>query len=120
MSGYSSALFLLAHEALAGRLRIAPQTVTVTSEPLLPEMRRAFESAWGCRVGNWWGSSEGGPTGVSCYRAAGVHLPDDLLIIEPVSFVHSPVGWREAERTLGRRCTRVRDADRSTLSRNQR
>ena len=91
LTGYSSGLFLLAHEALAGRLRIAPQTVTVTSEPLLPEMRRAFETAWGCPVGNWWGSSEGGPTGVSCYRAAGVHLSDDLLIIEPVDSAGQPV-----------------------------
>lgn len=84
LNGYSSALCELAHEALRGSLRIAPATVTPTSEPLLPEMRKVMECAWGVPVGGVWGTSEGCATGMSCYAGAGMHLSEDLLIIEPV------------------------------------
>jgi phenylacetate-CoA ligase len=41
LMGYPSMLALLAVEARAGRLRILPRRITTTSEPLLPEVRRA-------------------------------------------------------------------------------
>ena len=91
LNGYTSALAQLAHEALAGRLTIAPLRVTATSEPIFPEMRALIEKAWGVRLGNWWGTSEGGPTGISCGRGAGMHLADDLLIVEPVDAAGRPV-----------------------------
>jgi phenylacetate-coenzyme A ligase PaaK-like adenylate-forming protein len=99
LSGYSSILGVLAREARAGRLRIAPQTIMATSEPLLPEIRAQVEDVWHCPVGNWWGTSEGGPTGVSCARAEGMHLPDDLLIVELVDAAGRPVppGVRSAK-----------------------
>jgi phenylacetate-coenzyme A ligase PaaK-like adenylate-forming protein len=89
--GYASVLGLLAHEARSGRLHIRPRNLIVTSEPLLPELRTLLEETWRCPVGNWWGTSEGGPTGVSCGAAPGMHLPDDLLIIEPVDANGQPV-----------------------------
>jgi phenylacetate-CoA ligase len=82
--GYASALCELAHEALHGRLRIAPATVVATSEPLLPEMRSVMESAWRAPIGNFWGTSEGCATAVSCFVGDGMHLSEDLLIIELV------------------------------------
>jgi len=93
--GYSSVLFELAHEALRGSLRIRPATVVAGAEPLLPAMRSAMERAWGAPVGNAWGTSEGGPTGVSCFGGAGMHLSDDLLVIEPVGDDGRPVGAGE-------------------------
>ena len=56
---YPSALHVLSFEARAGRLRIAPRQILSCSEPLLPEIRAAAEEAWGVRVGNAWGTSEG-------------------------------------------------------------
>jgi phenylacetate-CoA ligase len=44
---YPSVLYVLAREALAGRLRIAPRRVLAGAEPLLPEIRAAAEQAWG-------------------------------------------------------------------------
>jgi phenylacetate-coenzyme A ligase PaaK-like adenylate-forming protein len=88
---YASILPELAHEAWTGRLRIAPRRVISVSEPLLPEIRAAAEEAWGGTVVNWWASSEGGGMGVSCGQGAGMHLSDDLLIIEPVDADGRPV-----------------------------
>jgi phenylacetate-coenzyme A ligase PaaK-like adenylate-forming protein len=91
---YPSALHVLSFEADAGRLRIAPRRVLSGGEPLLPEIRAAGEAAWGVRVGNWWGSSEGGGMGVACDHA-GTHLSDDLVIVEPVDERGRPVGPEE-------------------------
>lgn len=89
---YASALGMLVEEERAGRLHIAPKRVTSTSEPLLPEIRAQAEETWGAPVGNWWGTSEGGPTGVGCFRGPGMHLSDDLLIIEAVDETGHLVG----------------------------
>ena len=89
--GYASMLFELAHEAKAGRLRIAPRTVGPNGEPLLPEMRKAMEEAWSVPVGGTWGTSEACCTGQSCLFAGGMHLAEDLMIVEPVDAHGQPV-----------------------------
>jgi phenylacetate-coenzyme A ligase PaaK-like adenylate-forming protein len=95
---YPSALHVLSFEACAGRLRIAPRQILSCSEPLLPEIRAAVEDAWDVRVGNAWGTSEGGGVGIPCDHAQS-HLSDDLLIVEPVDEDGRPVapGERSAK-----------------------
>ncbi|NKB71305.1 MAG: phenylacetate--CoA ligase family protein [Candidatus Latescibacteria bacterium] len=83
LAGYPSALYLLAHEAQVGRLRIAPSYVGTGAEPLLPEIRAALEKAWGVPVRNMWSCSEGAGA-ASCEEGQGMHLNDDLVIVEPV------------------------------------
>jgi phenylacetate-CoA ligase len=83
MTVYPSVLYALAHEAAAGRLRIAPRRVLAGAEPLLPEIRAAAEQAWGVKVINIYGTSEGGGTAVGCDFGS-THISDDLLIVEPV------------------------------------
>jgi phenylacetate-CoA ligase len=89
--GYPSALALLAEEAREGRLRIAPRRLISTSEPLLPEVRRSVEEAFGAPIANMYGTSEAGPVGVGCWRGPGMHLSDDLVIVEPVDQAGRPV-----------------------------
>jgi phenylacetate-CoA ligase len=98
LDAYPSALHVLSFEARAGRLRIAPRQVISCSEPLLPEIRTAAEAAWGVRVGNLWGTSEGGGVAVACEHGRS-HLSDDLLIVEPVDEDGRPVapGERSAK-----------------------
>ena len=91
LMGYPSMLALLAVEARAGRLRILPRRVTATSEPLLPEVRRALTEAFCAPVANMYGTSEAGPVGVGCFRGPGIHLCDDLVIVEPVDQAGRPV-----------------------------
>jgi phenylacetate-CoA ligase len=87
---YPSVLHALAGEAQAGRLRIAPRQVLAGAEPLLPETRAAAERAWGTRVINIYGTSEGGGTAVGCEHG-GTHISDDLLFVEPVDLSGRPV-----------------------------
>ena len=89
--GYPTALALLAAEARAGRLRISPRRVIASSEPLLPETRQALERAFGAPVANMYGTSEAGPLAVGCWRGTGMHLCDDLVIVEPADQDGRPV-----------------------------
>jgi phenylacetate-coenzyme A ligase PaaK-like adenylate-forming protein len=105
---YPSALHVLSFEACAGRLRIAPRQILSCSEPLLPEIRAAAEEAWGIRVGNAWGTSEGGGVGIPCDHARS-HLSEDLLVVEPVDEAGLPVapGERSAKVYLTNLANRV-------------
>jgi len=84
LTGYPSSLLPLAHETLAGRLRIRPHCVISTSEPLFPAVRSVLEDAWCVPVTNCWSASEAGGIAVSCGRGPGMHLSEDLVIVEPV------------------------------------
>jgi phenylacetate-coenzyme A ligase PaaK-like adenylate-forming protein len=91
LAGYPSALAVLAREARGGGLRIHPRRIVATSEPLLPEARGAIETTFGAPVANVWGTSEAGPMAIGCWRRAGMHVCDDLVIIEPVDRAGRPV-----------------------------
>jgi putative adenylate-forming enzyme len=91
LNGYPAALYQLAASAEAGELRIAPGTVVSIAEPLLPEIRAAVQAAWGAPVLNVWGASEG-VSASSCGQGPGLHLSDDLAIVEPVDRHGRPVG----------------------------
>lgn len=88
---YASTLGVLAHEAEAGRLRISPRRIVATSEPLLPEARASAERVFDAPVANCWGTSEGGAMAVGCWQSAGMHLNEDLVIVEPVDPDGRPV-----------------------------
>jgi len=81
--GYPSALHPLVHEAEAGRLRISPRRILTSGEPLLVEIREALEAMWSAAVVNNYGGTEIGIHG-GCGESAGVHLSDDLAIVELV------------------------------------
>ena len=91
LTAYASMLAVLVDEARAGRLRITPRRIVATSEPLLPEVRSAAESEFGAPVANVWGTSEGGVMAVGCWQGTGMHLNEDLVIVEPVDADNNPV-----------------------------
>jgi phenylacetate-coenzyme A ligase PaaK-like adenylate-forming protein len=90
LNGYPTALYPLARAAESGELRIAPSAVLSIAEPLLPEIRTALTRAWGAPVLNVWGASEGVSAG-SCGQGRGLHLSDDLAIVELVDRQGRPV-----------------------------
>jgi phenylacetate-coenzyme A ligase PaaK-like adenylate-forming protein len=92
LMAYASALGMLACEARAGRLQIAPLRIISTSEPLFPEVRQAVEETFRAPVANIYGASEAGPVATGCWRSAGMHLCDDLAIVEPVDCAGRSVG----------------------------
>jgi phenylacetate-coenzyme A ligase PaaK-like adenylate-forming protein len=90
LAGYPTMLYALAQEQAAGRLRVELRMVGPNSEPLLPEMRRAMEEAWGAPILNVLGTSEGvGAAG--CGESAGMHLGEDTAIFELVDNAGNPV-----------------------------
>jgi phenylacetate-CoA ligase len=97
--GYPSALHQLTFEATAGRLRITPLRVRCVGEALLPEVRHRLETTWRVPVHSQWIASEAGCLGYSCPSGRGLHLNDDLVIVEPVDTQGNPVpvGVRSAK-----------------------
>jgi len=91
LSAYSSVLYRLALEAKAGKLHIAPKRISSSSEPLFPYIRDAVRDVWGLNVANLWGASEGGMLACGCGKGEGMHLNEDMHIIEPVDENGRPV-----------------------------
>jgi phenylacetate-CoA ligase len=91
LATYPSMLARLIGEARSGRLTITPRRILTMAEPLLPETRIAAEATWHAPIANMWGTSEGGVTAIGCFKGPGMHLTDDLLIIEPVDEHGEPV-----------------------------
>ncbi|WP_236589021.1 phenylacetate--CoA ligase family protein [Ramlibacter aurantiacus] len=90
VSTYPTVAVLLAHEASAGRLRIAPSEIWAGGETLTAGMRRLVEARFGCPVINSYGASEFLPLASQC-RLGVLHLNADWAILEPVDEQGRPV-----------------------------
>ncbi|QBD80861.1 phenylacetate--CoA ligase family protein [Ktedonosporobacter rubrisoli] len=88
--GYASLLRILADEQLAGRLHIKPHSMLSSSEVLTPETRRLVEQAWGKVLFNMYSSTECG-LAAECNQHRGLHLQEDLVIVEVVDQNNRPV-----------------------------
>lgn len=91
LQAYSSVAALLADEQLAGRLRIAPEVVATTSEVRTPEMEGRIVAAWGAEPFNGYASTETGMLATDCDRHAGLHVLEDLVVLEVVGDDGAPV-----------------------------
>lgn len=92
LQGYPSMLRLLAREAEAGRLAIAPRLAIGVGEPLLAPTRAALQRAFaGISVQNWWATSETSGLAMSCGAGPWLHLSDDTLIVELVDQAGEPI-----------------------------
>jgi phenylacetate-coenzyme A ligase PaaK-like adenylate-forming protein len=87
---YPSMLTQLAHEQAAGRLHIAPQSVTAASETLLADHRRAIRAAFGVPLVNTYGATEG-LAGASAPDDDVITFASDCCIVEPVDEHDRPV-----------------------------
>ena len=88
--GYPTMLARLANERRAGRLTIAPRSVTATSETLRPELREAIAGGFGVPVIDTFGSSEG-LAGSSPPDDAAITFASDHCIVELVDERDRPV-----------------------------
>lgn len=100
LQGYPSIIRVLAEEALAGRLHLTPTWVSTCGEQCTDEVRAAAREAWDVELSDVYGCTEG-IYAYPCDRRAGMHLPDDLAILEPVDGEGKPVPFGQpAERVL--------------------
>jgi phenylacetate-coenzyme A ligase PaaK-like adenylate-forming protein len=88
--GYPSMLARLAREQLAGRLRLAPVSITCTSETLLPEYRAAITQGFRAPLVNNFASTEG-LVGSSGPGESAITLASDGCIVEFVDHDDRPV-----------------------------
>jgi hypothetical protein len=88
--GYPSTLALLADEQQAGRLRLGLTKVTTVSEVRTPVERKISE-AWRVAPFNWYGISEGGVLAADCRHHEGMHVFEDLFLVENVDEEGRPV-----------------------------
>jgi phenylacetate-CoA ligase len=89
---YASTAGVLADEQMAGRLRVRPRAVMVSSEVLTDDARRRVESAWGRGVlFEQYAATEGAGLAAECQRHRGLHLFEDLSIVEVVDESNQPV-----------------------------
>ncbi len=83
LQGWPSIIRQLALEKLAGRLELEPTWVSVAGEVCTPPVRHAVRAAWGIELSEFWGCSEG-TYAFPCGVGEGMHVADDLVILEPV------------------------------------
>src|SRR5262249_659217 len=101
LSGYPSALALLAGEQLEGRLRITPTVVATTSEVRTPEMTARIRDAWRVEPFNCLGLTETGISATDCPEHSGLHLDEDACLFEVVDERNRPVPpGRQGEKVL--------------------
>lgn len=91
LSAYPSIAALLAEEQQAGRLRIAPRVVLVSSEQCTPAMRARIASAWDVQPYNTYATTEGSTTAIECERHYGLHIFESHVIVEVVDANGRPV-----------------------------
>jgi len=89
--GYPSVAALLAEEQLEGRLRIEPRLVALGGEVLTEDMRRRVDAAWGVRPFEVYAATEAPVLASSAPGHAGLHLCEDLLVVEVVDERNRPV-----------------------------
>jgi phenylacetate-CoA ligase len=88
---YPSIAGVLADEQLAGRLSIEPDVVMCGAEVLTADVRRRVEAAWGARIVDHYAASETAGIASECEARRGLHLYEDLLIVEVVDAGNRPV-----------------------------
>lgn len=81
----------LADEQAAGRLKISPRTILSSAEILSDTARARFRAAWGADLYDTYGMTETGLIGAECPQRGGIHISEDLVIVESVDDKHQPV-----------------------------
>jgi len=88
---YPSIASLLAIEQLEGRLNIHPQLIETGSEVRTKEMELNIRKAWAVTPFNLYGTTEGGLFSTDCSLHRGMHIFEDLVIMEVVDEKNQPV-----------------------------
>lgn len=89
--GYASMLKHLAESQISGNLRIKPKAVFSSSEVLTRESREKIRAAWGVAPFNVFAATETAGMASECSKHAGLHLYEDLVLLENVDEKNRPV-----------------------------
>lgn len=99
LTGYPSALELLAEEQAAGRLRLMPVILECGGESLAEDARARMAAAFGCPVRSMYSASECLSMAFSCDHGW-LHVNSDWMILEPVDKDFRPTPPGEPSHTV--------------------
>lgn len=86
LSCYPSTMLALLQNEHQKNLQIEPRVIVLNSETLSLTLRQRVGERWpSAIVLNLMGSTEGGVMAINCEAQSGLHLNEDLIIIEPVT-----------------------------------
>lgn len=88
---YPSLIRRLAEEQVAGRLQITPVAIRSVAEALSPDVREIAKAVWNIPIINGYSSTEAGGMASECLAHEGLHLNDDMMIVEIVDDNSNPV-----------------------------
>ncbi len=88
---YNSGAYLLAQEQLRGNLKINPQKITGSGDPITPKIKETVYEAFGIYPVNCYLASESVVMAVECEEGDDLHLMDDWHCFEFVDDKLSPV-----------------------------
>lgn len=88
---YPSTVPILNREKLEGRLTITPSIIACSAEPLTGERRREMAEIWGIEPYNAYSTTEAGVMASECEFHNGMHLFEDMTIVEVVDEKNRPV-----------------------------
>ena len=91
IAGYASIMRVLAEEQRQGRLHITPHFLFSASETLTEDTRQRIEEAWHTRLFNIYAATESGVLAAECTSHCGLHLFEDVVIVEVVDAHNRPV-----------------------------
>jgi putative adenylate-forming enzyme len=91
VAGYPSILGVLAKEQQQGRLQIAPRYIASGSEILTDGTRQRIERTWHAQIFNIYAATESGVLASECTSHRGLHLYEDMIIVEVVDEQNRPV-----------------------------
>jgi phenylacetate-CoA ligase len=90
LNAYPTVAMRLAEEQLAGRLRLSLTMMSTSSEMRPPEMTERLVEAFGVHPFDLYATTEG-IWGVECERHEGIHLFEDMALLENVDKEGQPV-----------------------------
>ena len=91
LATYPSVAALLATEQLAGRLEISPDRIFTSAEVMTGGHSATIAEAWGIEPFDAYGMTETGVIAASCFQRRGLHVFEDLFLVEVVDGKGRPV-----------------------------
>jgi len=88
---YPSLIRRLAEEQRAGRLRIAPKLFRSAAETLAQDVKDLVREVWDAPIADGYAATEAGIMAVDCEHRSGMHIAEDLVVLEVVDADNRPV-----------------------------
>lgn len=91
LNAYPSLIRRLAEEQRAGRLRVAPRLFRSAAEALAPDVKDLVKEVWDAPIADGYTATETGIMAVDCEHRSGMHIAEDLVVLEVVDAENRPV-----------------------------